>query len=50
MFKFVLFSWTAAVCIVDLSVKGRERERVSDGRKDGVRERESYVMYNSSCV
>ena len=49
---FVLFSWTAAVCIVDLSVKGRERERVSDGRKDGVREREreSYVMYNSSCV
>ena len=40
LLMFVLFSWTAAVCIADLSVKGRERGRVSDGRKDGVKERE----------
>ena len=37
----VLFSRTAAViCIADLSAKGRERGRVSDGRRDGVRDGE----------
>ena len=34
-----MFSSTAIVCVADLSVKGRGG-RVSDGRRDGVREGE----------
>ena len=34
---FVLLSWTAVVCVADLSVK-RRGEGVSDGRGDGGRE------------
>ena len=36
LFLFVLFSWTAVVCVADMSVNGRE----SYGRRDGVRMRE----------
>ena len=35
-----LFSWTAVVCVADLSVTAKGRERVSDGRRDGEREGE----------
>ena len=42
----VLFSWTAVVCVADLSVKGRGREserweeRWSEGGRGGERRRE----------